>query len=81
MIQYKIGDIHDVIKTIDDNSIDLIYTDPPFNITKASWENPLDWKLLFSEMWRVIKPTWKIILYSSILHDFLQNRYDTSYLK
>mgnify|MGYP003642153428 CR=1 FL=1 len=66
MIQYKIGDIQDVIKTIDDNSIDLIYTDPPFNITKASWENPLDWKLLFPEMWRVMKPKGIIILYSSI---------------
>ena len=37
MIQdYIIGDIHEVIKTIDDNSIDLIYTNPPFATTKKN---------------------------------------------
>jgi predicted methyltransferase len=31
-IKYINGDIHEVIKTIDDNSIDFIYTDPPFGM-------------------------------------------------
>jgi len=42
MIEYKIGDIHEVIKTIEDNTIDFIYTDPPFGTTKAIWDKPLD---------------------------------------
>lgn len=60
------GDIHDVIKTIDDNCVDFIYTDPPFGTTSASWDKPLNWELLFPEMWRVLKPTGIICLYSSI---------------
>mgnify|MGYP003139454353 FL=1 len=60
------GDIHNVIKTIPDNSIDFIYTDPPFAITSAKWDKPLKWKELFPEMWRVLKPDGVIALYSSI---------------
>ena len=38
MTKYIEGDINDVIITLDNNSIDLIYTDPPFSITNASWD-------------------------------------------
>ena len=44
------------IKTLDSNSIDLIYFDPPFNITEADYDNKLDWDNLWGEMWRVLKP-------------------------
>ena len=60
------GDIHNVIKSIEDNSIDLIYTDPPFQITNASWDKGVDWKYLFPDMWRVLKPTGIIVLYASM---------------
>ena len=60
------GDIHDIIKTIPDNSIDFIYTDPPFKITKAKWDKSLNWTLLFPEMWRILKSNGVIALYSSI---------------
>ena len=56
------GDIHDVIKTLENNSIDFINTDPPFATTKAKWDKPLNWKELFPEMWRVLKPTGTIAL-------------------
>ena len=57
MTTYIQGDIHDVIQTIEDNSIDMIYTDPPFSITRAKWDKPLRWSELFKDMWRVLKPT------------------------
>lgn len=67
MDKYIIGDIHDVIKTIKSNSIQLIYTDPPFNTTQASWDNkPLKWDILFKEMWRVLVPNGIIILHASM---------------
>jgi len=59
------GDIHEVIKTLEDNSIDLIYTDPPFAITSAKWDKGLDWKNLFNDMWRVLKEDGVIILYAT----------------
>lgn len=66
MKQYIEGDIHEVIKTLDDASVDFIYTDPPFGTTKATWDTPLDWSQLFPEMWRVLKPCGIICLYASI---------------
>ena len=66
MIKYIEGDIHNIIKTLDDNSIDFIYTDPPFNTTEAVYEGKLNWKELFTEMWRVLKPNGIICLYSAM---------------
>ena len=60
------GDIHEVIKTLDTDSIDFIYTDPPFGTTNASWDTGLNWKELFPEMWRVLKPDGIICLYASM---------------
>ena len=60
------GDIHNEILKIKDNSIDLIYTNPPYGTTELDWDKPLDWNFLFPEMWRVLKPNGKIILHCSI---------------
>ena len=67
MKTYIKGDIHEVIKTLETDSIDFIYTDPPFNSqTKAKWDTNLKWDLLFTEMWRVLKPNGIIALHSAI---------------
>ncbi len=70
------GDIHEVIKSIDDNSIDFIYTDPPFSITKSKWDQPLKWDELFPEMWRVLKSDGVIALYSSMPFTYELLKYD-----
>jgi len=63
---YIEGDIHEVIKTFQDNSINLIYTSPPYGITCAEWDKPLKWKEMFEEMWRVLKPDGIIALHASM---------------
>jgi len=75
-MNYIEGDIHNIIKSIDDNSIDLIYTDPPFKITAASWDKGLNWSELFPEMWRVLKPSGIIILYASMPFTYELLQYD-----
>ncbi len=60
------GDIHDTIKHIPDDSINMIYTDPPFATTENKWDKPLRWKELFKQMWRVLKPNGVIALHSSL---------------
>ena len=77
MKKYIQGDIHEVIKTIEDNSIDFIYTDPPFSITKSKWDKPLLWNDLFPEMWRVLKPSGTICLYSSMPFTYELLKYET----
>ena len=63
---YIIGDIHDKIKDLEDNSIDLIYTNPPFATTNKSWDKPLRWEELWVEMDRVLKSTGVVLLHSAI---------------
>lgn len=77
MKQYIEGDIHSVIKTLHDNSIDFIYTDPPFGTTQAKWDKGLDWVNLFPEMWRVLKPKGTICLYASIPFTYELIKYET----
>jgi len=77
MIKYIEGDIHDVIKNIDTDSFNLIYTSPPFAITKASWDKPLKWDILFDEMWRVLKPNGIIILHASLPFTYELLKYET----
>ena len=66
MTKYIIGDIQEKIKSIEKNSIDLIYTNPPFNTTGKKWDKPIDWELLWKDMDRVLKPNGVVLLHSSI---------------
>ena len=63
---YIIGDIHNEIKNLETNSIDLIYTNPPFATTNKKWDSPLRWEELWVEMDRVLKPTGVVLLHSAI---------------
>lgn len=69
--EIKTGDSFDLIKQLDDNSIDLIVTSPPYadivnygkqvSIMKPS--DYVDWILpLFNEIYRVLKPSGSFIL-------------------
>jgi len=77
MKTYIEGDILQVIKTFEDNSVDFIYTDPPFSTTNASWDQGLDWEKLFPEMWRVLKPDGIICLYASMPFTYELLKYET----
>ena len=66
MIKYITGDIHNVIKELKDNSIDFLYTNPPFGITKAKWDIPLDWDNLWIDIWRVMKPKGIVAIHCSM---------------
>ncbi len=77
MIKYIQGDIHNVIKNIENNSIDLIYTSPPYGITCAKWDKPLKWDILFPEMWRVLKDDGIIVLHASMPFTYELLKYET----
>ena len=62
---YIQGDIHNVIKTIESNSIDLIYTNPPFGITNKKWDKPLRWNELWKDIWRILKPKGIVLIHAS----------------
>lgn len=60
-----LGDCFDVMKDIDDKSIDMVLCDLPYGITKCKWDKTLDLGLLWIEYKRIIKDNGNIVLTGS----------------
>ena len=61
------GDAVEIMKGLPSHSIDLLYTNPPFDgATNNSWDRVVNWTAFFQEAWRVLKPTGWIILHASV---------------
>ena len=67
------GDSKDVLKTIQDNSVDLLATDPPYAISfmGKDWDKTLPDKEIWEECYRVLKPGSFIAVMSSPRSDVL----------
>jgi DNA modification methylase len=61
---YK-GDCLEVMKTIKDNSIDAIITDPPYGTTACKWDSVIPFDLMWEQLNRIIKPNGAIVLFGS----------------
>ena len=61
---YK-GDCLEVMKTIQDKSIDAIITDPPYGTTACKWDSVIDFNLMWEQLNRIIKPNGAIVLFGS----------------
>ena len=73
-----LDDTNKWLKTLESNSIDLIFADPPYNIKKADWDNfesqekYIQWSLLWiKEAARILKDTGSLYIcgFSEILAD------------
>ena len=65
------GDIHDEIKKIETDSINLIYSDVPFGITSnKKWDIPLRYDELWSDMWRILKDNGAVVIHTSMPFTF-----------
>jgi site-specific DNA-methyltransferase (adenine-specific) len=60
-----LGDCHSLLQSLPSGSVDLIYTDPPFGITMARWDDALRWDELWPQFWRVLKPTGAVVIHAS----------------
>ena len=67
------GDSAEVLKTLKDNSVDLLATDPPYGIEfmGKSWDKVLPPKNIWEECYRVLKPGSFIAVMSSPRSDVL----------
>jgi site-specific DNA-methyltransferase (adenine-specific) len=63
MIDLRLGDCLEVMKTIEDNSIDAIITDPPYGTTACKWDSVIDFDLMWEQLNRIIKPNGAIVLF------------------
>ena len=62
-----LGDCMDLLRTLKANSVDLIATDPPYeiNFENNKWdsEHSLNWHFLAKEFYRIIKPTGNLVVF------------------
>lgn len=67
MIDLKLGDVHELIKTLPDHSVNLVLADPPYGISAAKdkWDCPLNWDVLWPEINRVLAPKGAIALFGA----------------
>jgi len=57
------GDCLEVMKLIDDATIDLIICDLPYGVTKNKWDSVINLKMLWGEYERVTKTNGAIVLF------------------
>lgn len=64
-MNYKLyqGDSFEILKQIPDQSVDLVLTDPPYNITNIEWDKELSLKLLWKEFDRILKPSGCVLIF------------------
>ena len=65
MIDLRLGDCIEVMKTIEDNSIDAIITDPPYGTTQCKWDSVIPFEPMWEQLNRIIKPNGAIVLFGS----------------
>ena len=65
MIDLRLGNCLEVMKDIETGSIDAIITDPPYGTTACKWDSVIDFKLMWEQLNRVIKPNGAIVLFGS----------------
>ena len=82
------GDCFDVMDKIQDKSIDLILTDPPFAITRNKWDKEINLGELWKHYNRIIKDNGAIIIFAQgvffaklVLSNEKQYRYDLVWKK
>ena len=61
--QLMFGDCLERMREIQDNSIDMILCDLPYNTTKMKWDNMIPLEPLWTQYKRVIKPNGAIVLF------------------
>lgn len=86
--QLYLGDCLEKMKAIEDNSIDLILCDLPYNVTACPWDSMIPFDSLWPHYKRIIKEKSSILLFGSEpfsshlrLSNFDMYRYDWYWIK
>ena len=62
-ITLRFGDCLEVMKSIPDNSIDMVLTDPPYGTTVCKWDSVIDFELMWAQLKRITKDNGAICLF------------------
>lgn len=76
-----LGDCFELMKDIDDQSIDLILTDTPFNAIQAKWDVAIPLDKMWEQYKRIIKPNGCILMFCTIPFTILLGNSNIEWLK
>ncbi|WP_338341880.1 MULTISPECIES: hypothetical protein [unclassified Shinella] len=62
MIDVRLGDCINILRTLPARSVDLILCDLPYGTTACAWDAIIPFDQLWREYWRVIKPNAPVVL-------------------
>ena len=65
MIDLRLGDCLEVMKTIKDNSIDAVICDLPYGTTQNKWDSVIYLDSLWKDIWRISKERTPVVLFSA----------------
>ena len=66
MATYYKADCLEQMKKMKSGSIDFLYFNPPFGTTYQPWDESLDWKKIFPEMFRLLKSSGTLAIHCSV---------------
>lgn len=55
----------DAFKKLPDQSVDMVCVDPPYGTTTIEWDKTLDFKIMWAELERIVKPKGNIVIFGS----------------
>lgn len=59
------ADCFDVFPQFEDGTVDLVCADIPYGTTQCRWDSVLDLQVMWHELYRIVKPTAAIVLFSA----------------
>lgn len=65
MIDLRQGDCIELMATIQDGSIDMVLTDPPYGTTACKWDAVIPFEPMWEQLKRIIKPNGAIVMTAS----------------
>lgn len=65
MIKLLQGDCLDVMRDIQENSIDMVMTDPPYGTTACKWDSVVPLNSMWDQLKRIVKPNGAIVMTAS----------------
>lgn len=63
--QCYFDDCYNILPSVHSQSIDLVFTDPPYGVTAAKWDEQLDISRFWTEINRVIKPNGVVAVFAA----------------
>lgn len=64
-MRLMMGDCLERMAEIEDGSVDLVLTDPPYGTTACKWDAVIPFEPMWAQVWRVLKPNGAAVLFGS----------------